>query len=189
MALEHKRKVLDGKRIELALQRIGRQIIEANEGLDNVALIGIANGGIPVCDRLVEELKKECDDNLPTGTLDITLYRDDLTINDQPRLKNTHLDFDVDGKTIVLVDDVIFTGRSIRAAMSALLDYGRPARIQLAVLVDREHRELPIQADFVGLHLKTYPEEQVQVEVASKPDLKKDKVVVVTPIDSFDEES
>ena len=188
MAKVHKRKVMDGEGIELALRRMAQEVIEANKGLANVALIGIADGGIPVCDRLHDILAKSAKNDIPTGMIDITLYRDDLTINDQPQLKSSRLEFNIDDKNVVLVDDVIFTGRSVRAAITALMDYGRPRRIQLAVLVDRGHRELPIQADFIGRHIDTSIDEKVVVAVGGEANSKQDKVITVTPIEQMDEE-
>jgi pyrimidine operon attenuation protein / uracil phosphoribosyltransferase len=181
MAREHERQVMDSERIALALSRMAHQIIESNKGLSNVVLIGIADGGIPITNRLKSLLESTGKKEIPTGLLDITLYRDDLTINDQPELKNTEIGFDLDGKSVVLVDDVLFTGRTVRAAITALVDFGRPVRIQLAVLVDRGHRELPIAADFVGKILDTEKNEKVLVEV-SEVGGKKDKVVTSTPL-------
>ena len=184
MGSEHKRRVMNGKQMELVFHRMVQQIIETNQGLDNVALIGIAEGGVPVTHRIRNLLIDVQKADLPLGMIDITLHRDDLSSYDQPLLKSTQIDFDIDGMNIVLIDDVLFTGRTVRAAIAALLDYGRPGNIQLAVLIDRGHRELPIQADFVGRKLDTETDEQVIVIVSEKPDAKKDEVVVISPIEN-----
>ena len=184
MASEHKRTIMNEERIDFALRRMAQQIIESNSGVDNIALVGIADGGIPITDRLHKYLSGNSKNGIKVGMIDITLYRDDLTINDQPELKETKIDFDIDGMNIVLVDDVLFTGRTARAAISALLEYGRPDRIQLAVLVDRGHREIPIQADFVGRNLDTEKDQRVNVWVSEKPNNKKDKVVLITDINN-----
>lgn len=186
MAKEHKRKIMDEKTIDLALRRMSQEIIEANRGLSNLALVGIADGGVPITYRLKRLLKKNSKSEIPVGMIDITLYRDDLTINDQPELKDTKIDFNIDGKNVVLVDDVLFTGRTVRAAITALLDYGRPGRIQLAVLIDRSHRELPIQADFVGKFIDSEKSEKIIVTVDQQKAGKKDKIVLITPINSED---
>ena len=178
---------MDEKSIDLALRRMSQEIIEANRGFNNLALVGIADGGVPVTYRLQNLLNSNSKNEVPVGMIDITLYRDDLTINDQPELKDTKIEFDIDGKNVVLVDDVLFTGRTVRAAITALLDYGRPGRIQLAVLVDRSHRELPIQADFVGKVVNSEKSEKIAVAVDENKAMKKDKVVLITPLDFEDE--
>ncbi len=180
MALASQRMIMNGKRIDFALRRMAQEIIENNSGVENLALVGIADGGIPITNRIRQYLIGQSKNSIDMGMIDITLYRDDLTINDQPELKETKIDFDIAGMTIVLVDDVLFTGRTVRAAITALLEYGRPSRIQLAVLMDRGRRELPIQADFVGLKMDTKKEQQVDVRVLDQADLKKDKVLLIT---------
>lgn len=184
-----KRKVMDAQAIDFALHRMAREIIEVTKGLSNLALIGIADGGIGITRRLFKILSDGAQKPIPMGMIDITLYRDDLTINDQPELKDTQIDFDMDGLEIVLVDDVLFTGRTVRAAITALLDYGRPGKIKLAVLVERiGHRELPIQADFVGRHIDTDKEEKVLVKVTAEGMEKNDKVVIQTEYSDKDGE-
>jgi len=148
------------------LVRMAHEIIERNPDLSNLALVGILRRGVPIAERLRAQIERISGVNLPVGTLDITLYRDDLKEKtDAPRLRATDVSFPVDGKNIVMVDDVIFTGRTARAAMDALIDMGRPARISLAVMVDRGHRELPIRADYVGKNLPTARDEIVRVRV------------------------
>ena len=179
MTADDQRIVMDVEEIDAALEALADHIVQKNAGLADVALVGIADGGVPIYRRLQNLLKTKGNllDELPSGIIDITLYRDDLTINDQPELKDMRLDFDVNGKTIILVDDVVFTGRTVRSAIMAVMDYGRPGKIQLAALVDRGHRELPIQPDFVGKVIQTAADELVEVYVsATQTDT--DRVVV-----------
>jgi pyrimidine operon attenuation protein/uracil phosphoribosyltransferase len=158
--------VMDGDRMARTLTRIAHEIVERNRGLDMLALVGIRSRGEHLARRLAASLKEITDRSVPTGALDITLYRDDLTrIGYAPIVRESALDFSVDDKVVVLVDDVLFTGRTIRAAMDALVDYGRPRAIRLAVLVDRGHRELPIRADFVGKNVPTKPSDDVRVHL------------------------
>jgi pyrimidine operon attenuation protein/uracil phosphoribosyltransferase len=165
-AFKRKAKILDRERMERAVVRMAHEIAESERDLSAVALVGIRTRGVPLAQRLAATLERNEGTRLLTGSLDITLYRDDLsTVAPQPLLKKTELDFDITGKVIVLCDDVLFTGRTIRAAMDALIDFGRPKAIQLAVLVDRGHRELPIRPDFVGKNLPTRPDEDVQVRL------------------------
>lgn len=150
-----------------ALTRIAHEIIEANRGVEDLFLVGIRTRGVPLANRLHAAIENIEDTRIPVGILDITLYRDDLTtIAHQPIVRKTELPQSIDGKTVVLVDDVLYTGRTVRAALDALMDLGRPARIQLAVVIDRGHRELPIRADFVGKNVPTAKVEQVQVRLA-----------------------
>lgn len=150
-----------------ALTRIAHEIIEANRGTKDLCLVGIRTRGVPIANRLQTAIEGIEGERIPVGILDITLYRDDLTtIAHQPIVRKTELPHSIDGKTVVLVDDVLYTGRTVRAALDALMDLGRPARIQLAVIVDRGHRELPIRADFVGKNVPTARAEQVQVRLA-----------------------
>lgn len=152
--------------ISRIVSRISHQIIEGNRGCANLALMGIRTRGVPLARRIAQRIKDFEGSTVPVGELDITLYRDDLTTKqDQPIVKSTELSFSVKGMNIVLVDDVLFTGRTVRAAMDALIDLGRPRTIQLAVLVDRGHRELPIRADYVGKNVPTALSEVISVKL------------------------
>src|SRR6185295_16545418 len=160
--------VMDGDRMGRTLTRIAHEILERNRGVDELALVGIRTRGVPIARRLARALKEINGDDVPTGALDITLYRDDLMRNPvgpQPVIRRTEIPFSIDDRKILLVDDVLYTGRTTRAALDALIDFGRPKGIQLIVLVDRGHRELPIKADYVGKNLPTNPEESVQVRL------------------------
>jgi pyrimidine operon attenuation protein / uracil phosphoribosyltransferase len=162
------RQVMDGQSIQRALVRIGHEIVERGRGTENLALVGIRSRGVHIAQRL-RKILHDIDGGatVPFGVVDITLYRDDLDRGMQnPVVQGTSIGFDVDGRRILLVDDVLFTGRTIRAAMDAIVDFGRPQAIQLAVLVDRGHRELPIKADYVGKNLPTARHEQVAVRLA-----------------------
>jgi pyrimidine operon attenuation protein / uracil phosphoribosyltransferase len=166
--------VMDEQAIRRALTRIAHEIIERNKGIDDCVLIGIKTRGIYLAKRLAERIEQIEGKAIPVGELDITLYRDDLTvktIDREPLVKGTNVPFDVANKKVILVDDVLFTGRTVRAAMDAVMDLGRPARIQLAVLVDRGHRELPIRADFVGKNIPTSSSELIVVELAEVDEL------------------
>ncbi len=159
-------RVMDAAAIDRALSRIAHEILEKNKMFDNLRLIGIQTRGVPLARRLAGKLSKIEGSPPPVGILDINLYRDDLSDNpERPVLRKTDIPFDVQGARIVLVDDVLFTGRTIRAALDGLVDLGRPHHIQLAVLVDRGHRELPIRADFVGKNLPTSRTEEVEVRL------------------------
>ena len=159
-----KSKVLSGQDFERTLTRLAHEIIEHNKGVETIALVGIRTRGEFLAKRLAAKISQIEKKEVHIGFLDITLYRDDLRQRpDQPILKGTEINFDVTGKNIILVDDVLFTGRTIRAALDSLIDLGRPATIQLAVLVDRGHRELPIKADFVGKNIPTAMDEEVNV--------------------------
>jgi pyrimidine operon attenuation protein/uracil phosphoribosyltransferase len=156
--------VMESTDIARAMTRIAHEILERNKGVKDLALIGIRTGGVHLAHRLVRRIHDIEGVTVPIGELDITLYRDDLALRkEQPVLRKTSVPFDISGKIIVLVDDVLFTGRTIRAAMDGLIDLGRPAEIQLAVLVDRGHRQLPIKATYVGKNIPTSREEQVHV--------------------------
>jgi pyrimidine operon attenuation protein/uracil phosphoribosyltransferase len=159
---------MDALAIQRALTRIAHEILERNKGTEELALVGIRSRGVYLAERLRKNIKEiEGGTALPFGVVDITLYRDDLDRGVQnPVVKGTDIPFGVDGRRILLVDDVLFTGRTVRAAMDALVDFGRPQSIQLAVLVDRGHRELPIRADYVGKNLPTSRREQVQVRLS-----------------------
>ena len=174
-----KKKILiDSKEINRKILRIVHEIIEKNSGVNEIAVIGIKTRGEFIGKRINERLKKIEKKDVPFGTLDITLYRDDLRNNiNLPELKGTDINFDIDKLKIILVDDVLYTGRTIRAAIDAIMDFGRPANIQLAVLIDRGLRELPIQPDFVGLDIETNHNEKIEVRL--KEHDKKDEVVLL----------
>ncbi len=163
-AVEYRRKaeVMDGQAIDRALTRIAHEILEANKGCGNIALVGILTRGAVVAERLAERIERIEGVGVPVGSLDISFYRDDVATRLSPEVHRTDIPFDVEGRDVVLVDDVLYTGRTIRAAMDAIMDYGRPCSIQLAVLVDRGHRELPIRADFVGKNVPTSRRERVR---------------------------
>jgi pyrimidine operon attenuation protein/uracil phosphoribosyltransferase len=159
---------MDADRMSRALTRIAHEILERNRGLDELALVGIRTRGVPLARRLARALKEINGDDVPTGALDITLYRDDLMrhpVGPQPLVRRTEIPFSIDERKILLVDDVLYTGRTIRAALDALIDFGRPRAIQLIALVDRGHRELPIKADYVGKNLPTSLKQSVQVRL------------------------
>src|SRR6184192_1820542 len=160
--------VLDADRISRTLTRIAHEILERNRGVDELALVGIRTRGVPIARRIAHAIREITGDDVPTGTLDITLYRDDLmrhAVGPQPVIRRTEIPFSIDDKKILLVDDVLYTGRTTRAALDALIDFGRPKAIQLVVLVDRGHRELPIKADYVGKNVPTSPTQSVQVRL------------------------
>lgn len=175
--MEQKKVVMDAEGIDRSLTRIAYQILEKNKGIEDSVLIGIRTGGIFLAQRLQKIIASIEGITVPLGILDITLYRDDLlTSNKKPRLEKTDIPFSLDGKKVILVDDVLFTGRTIRAAMDALIDFGRPRLIRLAVLIDRGHRELPIRADFVGKNLPSSLWEAVSVKLTEKDG--RDEVVI-----------
>jgi pyrimidine operon attenuation protein / uracil phosphoribosyltransferase len=160
--------VMDADRMSRALTRIAHEILERNRGTSELALVGIRRRGVPLARRLASALHQINAEDVPTGALDITLYRDDLMrqpVGPQPVLRRTEIPFSIDDRRILLVDDVLYTGRTIRAALDALIDFGRPRAIQLIVLIDRGHRELPIKADYVGKNIPTAPAESVQVRL------------------------
>jgi pyrimidine operon attenuation protein / uracil phosphoribosyltransferase len=161
--LHTKATVMDGEAVQRAIIRIAHEILERNKGAGNLALVGIVTRGAVLAELLAERIAEIEGVVLPVGMLDISFYRDDLATRLNPEVKRTDIPFDVEGRDIVLVDDVLFTGRTIRAAMDAIMDYGRPRSVQLAVLVDRGHRELPIRADYVGKNVPSSSSEQVKV--------------------------
>jgi pyrimidine operon attenuation protein/uracil phosphoribosyltransferase len=175
--LKIKAQLLDDKAINRSLIRISHEIIEKNKGVENVALVGIKTRGVPLANRIAKYIESFENVKVDVGVLDITLYRDDLTEEyEQPHLNQTNINFDIKGKTIVLVDDVLYTGRTVRAALDAIIHIGRPKAIQLAVLVDRGHRELPIRADYVGKNVPTSISEVVHVRLSEVDG--EDKVVI-----------
>jgi pyrimidine operon attenuation protein/uracil phosphoribosyltransferase len=179
------RVLLDEESIRRTLSRVAHEIIERNEDLDTVALVGIHTRGVPIAHRLRYLIEERTGEELALGQLDITFHRDDVHVRagqpprrPQPLARETKLDFELEGRTVILVDDVLYTGRTIRAAIDALLEYGRPDRVQLAVLADRGHRELPIRPDYVGKNLPTGRNERVQVELVEIDEI--DRVILVT---------
>ena len=163
MSYREKAEVMDAEAMDRALTRIAHEILEANKGAEDIALAGIMTRGVDMANRLAQRITAIEGTVVPVGSLDISFYRDDVATRLSPEVHTTDIPFEVEGRTIVLVDDVLYTGRTIRAAMDAIMDYGRPAAIQLAVLVDRGHRELPIRADFVGKNVPTARRERVKV--------------------------
>jgi len=160
------KQVLDALGVQRAVTRLAHEILEANMGIGDLALVGIRSGGVIVSQMLAREIKKIEGVDVPLGIVDITLYRDDLSVGTHhPALRSTEIDFSVDNKKLVLVDDVLYTGRTVRAAMDALIDFGRPKMIKLAVLIDRGHRELPIRADFVGKNIPTSPGDVIKASL------------------------
>src|SRR5690348_4103747 len=177
--------LLDGEAIGRTLSRIAHEIIERNEELDTVALVGIHTRGVPLSQRLRRLIEERAGLELELGQLDITFHRDDVHVRDgqaprrrQPVVRDTKLDFELEGRTVILVDDVLYTGRTIRAAIEALFEFGRPERVQLAVLADRGHRELPIRPDYVGKNLPTATGERVQVELVEVDEV--DRVLLLS---------
>jgi len=159
-----KTQVMDAAGINRALSRLASQIVERNRGTQDLLLIGIRRRGVPLAERIADKIAQLEGTRPPTGQLDITLYRDDLsTVGPRPVVNRTDIPVDVTDSTIVLTDDVLYTGRTVRAALDELVDFGRPRKVELAVLIDRGHRELPIQADYVGQHLQTTDDEIVKV--------------------------
>ncbi|MFC1808389.1 bifunctional pyr operon transcriptional regulator/uracil phosphoribosyltransferase PyrR [Candidatus Omnitrophota bacterium] len=177
MTLKEKAKLFDKEAIQRALTRIAHEIIEKNKSTKDIAIVGIRNRGEYLARRIVTAINTISGASVPLGILDITLYRDDLTdLAQQPIVHETKIDFDISEKDIILVDDVLYTGRTIRCALDELIDFGRPKSIQLAVLVDRGHRELPIRADFVGKNVPTSSDEVIEVKLAETDG--KDEVVL-----------
>jgi pyrimidine operon attenuation protein/uracil phosphoribosyltransferase len=177
MTLKEKTKILDKETIDRSLERIAHEIIESAPSMEDTVVIGIKTRGAYLGERLAGKIEKLTGKRPPVGALDITLYRDDLTqASEQPVVHATEIDFELNGKRIILVDDVLFTGRTIRCALDALIDYGRPGKIQLAVLIDRGHRELPIRADYVGKNVPTSLKETVIVKLEEMD--KKDEAVL-----------
>ena len=185
------RVLLDEESIRRTLSRIAHEIIERNDDLDTVALVGIHTRGVPIAQRIRKLVEERSGEELALGQLDITFHRDDVHVRAgqaprraQPVVRDTKLDFDLEGRTVILVDDVLYTGRTIRAAIDALFEYGRPERVQLAVLADRGHRELPIRPDYVGKNLPTTRGERVQVELMEVDEV--DRVILVSEQEEAD---
>lgn len=176
--MKEKAKLLDRDGIRRSLTRIAHEIVEKNKGVDDLIIVGIRRRGVPLAERLAEIIYQIEGTKLFVGKLDITLYRDDLTAtSDQPIVHATDISLDITGKIIVLVDDVLYTGRTVRAALDAIMDLGRPKAIQLAVLVDRGHRELPIRADYIGKNAPTSHKESIEVMLKEIDD--EEKVLIV----------
>ena len=170
--------IIDEEPISPAVMRMAHEILEKNKGTKDLCLVGIRNRGVYLARRLADCIEKIDKAVVPVGVLDITLYRDDLTlVAQQPVVRKTEIDFDITGKNLVLVDDVLYTGRTIRAALDALIDLGRPKSIQLAVLVDRGHRELPVRADYVGKNIPTAQNETIEVKLKESDN--KDEVIIM----------
>ena len=170
--------VLDAQGVERALARITHEILERNKGVENLVFIGVRSLGVEIAERLAAKAAAIEGVQVPSGIIDITLYRDDLSrAAQQPAVQGTDIPFPIDARQVVLVDDVLFTGRTVRAALDALMDLGRPRSVQLAVLIDRGHRELPIRADYVGKNLPTAANESVQVRLRERDG--RDEVVLV----------
>ena len=167
MALKEKAEIVDADGLRRVVTRIAHEIVERNKGVEDLVLVGIRRRGVPIASRMAQKIQ-EFEGRMPAiGSLDITLYRDDLsTVAHQPVVGATDIPVDINGKVVVLVDDVLYTGRTVRAAMDALIDFGRPRAIQLAVVIDRGHRELPIRADFVGKNVPTSKKEVIGVKLA-----------------------
>lgn len=165
-SMKVKSMVMDETALQRALKRIAHEIIENNEGIDNVCLIGIRTRGVPLAEYIASYIKEYEGKVIKVGILDITLYRDDLSIiSDHPVINSTEIPFNIQGSTLVLIDDVLYTGRTVRAAIEAIMELGRPSRIQLAVVADRGHRELPIRADYIGKNIPTSKNEIIAVKI------------------------
>ncbi|MFQ5881818.1 MAG: bifunctional pyr operon transcriptional regulator/uracil phosphoribosyltransferase PyrR [Candidatus Methylomirabilales bacterium] len=182
MKFREKAQIMEATGIQRVLTRVAHEIVEKNKGTTDLVLIGLRSRGVDLARRLSQRLKEIDGVDVPVGALDITLYRDDLgKAGPQPTVRKTEIPFPIENKKVVLVDDVLYTGRTIRAAMDGLMDLGRPGVIQLAVLVDRGHRELPIRADYVGKNVPTSKTEQVQVMLQEQDGL--DRVVILEAVD------
>ncbi|MFQ5706873.1 MAG: bifunctional pyr operon transcriptional regulator/uracil phosphoribosyltransferase PyrR [bacterium] len=158
--------IIDEEDLNRTITRLAHEIVERNRGVENLLLLGIRTRGVPLAKRIIDKIEEIEKIKLPLGILDVTMYRDDVFKKiKQPKVQTTEIDFDIDGKTVILVDDVLYTGRTIRAALDAVVDFGRPTKIELAVLIDRGHRELPIRADYIGKNVPTSSKEEVRVRV------------------------
>jgi pyrimidine operon attenuation protein/uracil phosphoribosyltransferase len=163
--MKNMRKIMNGDSIDKTLSRLSHEIIERNENLNELVLIGIKSRGDIIAKRIAEKIKSFSKIDIPVGALDISFYRDDVSLKIPKVIQPSDIGFDINGKNVILIDDVLFTGRSIRSAIDALLDFGRPAKVQLLVLVDRGHKELPIHADYVGKDIPTSLKEEVKIKV------------------------
>jgi pyrimidine operon attenuation protein/uracil phosphoribosyltransferase len=182
MAVQEKKQLMSATEIDRTLQRLAHEIVEKSGGTANLALIGIRRRGVPLAQRIVRAMRGIDGVDVPVGTLDITLYRDDLSkVAQHPVLHSSEIPFVVDDKDLILVDDVLYTGRTVRAAMNGLFDQGRPKRVRLAVLIDRGHRELPIEASFVGRHVQTSSREIIEVRVSEVDN--QERVMLVERVD------
>jgi pyrimidine operon attenuation protein/uracil phosphoribosyltransferase len=182
MAVLEKKQLMSATEIDRTLQRLAHEIVEKSGGTANLALIGIRRRGVPLAQRIAKAMRGIDGVDVPVGTLDITLYRDDLSkVAQHPVVHSSEIPFVVDDKDLILVDDVLFTGRTIRAAMNGLFDQGRPKRIRLAVLIERGHRELPIEASFVGRHVQTSSREIIEVRLSEVDD--QERVMLVERVD------
>jgi pyrimidine operon attenuation protein/uracil phosphoribosyltransferase len=179
--LREKAQVLDEAALDRALTRIAHEILERNDGAKDLAFVGLRTRGVTLAQRLTAAIARIDGTALPVGALDITLYRDDLAMRGIPVVRGTEIPFSIKGKTVILVDDVLFTGRTIRAALDAIIDLGRPQSIQLAILVDRGHRELPIRPDYIGKNLPTSRRESVAVRLREHDG--EDRVVIEEPVE------
>ncbi len=178
MDFKEKSTIMTADDMNRVIARMASQIVENNPDLSNILLVGVHRRGVPLAEKLAAKIKDMDHFEVATGTLDITLYRDDLsTVAEQPIVNSTHLPANITGKTIILVDDVLYTGRTVRAALDELIDFGRPHRVQLAVLIDRGWRELPIQADYIGKYVNTTESEIIKVMLPEFDDA--EKVIIV----------
>ena len=178
--MKTKSKIMDVKAIERSMRRIALEIVEYNKSMENVYLVGIKSRGVPMADRLSKYLREIENLDVKTGIIDISLYRDDLSkVAENPVHNGTHIDFDVENVKIILIDDVLYTGRTVRAAIDAVLDIGRPKEIQLCVLIDRGHKELPIHADYIGRHVPTSSEEIIKVSFMETDNEENVKIVTI----------
>ena len=166
MAEKVRQQIMDAEGLNRTIARLAHEIVERNRGTENLAILGIRTRGVSIAERIISKIHAIENTRLPLGILDVTMYRDDVFKKiQQPRVQTTEIDFDIDDKVVILVDDVLFTGRTIRAALDAIIDFGRPTKIELAVLIDRGHRELPIHADYVGEHVATSLQDDIEVRL------------------------
>ena len=181
------RQVMSKEEMDLALSRIAAEIVEDHPDLGNTVMVGIRRRGVPLAERLQSKMAQLAGVTVPLGFLDITFYRDDFSlISSQPVVEGSHLDFDVDARQVIMVDDVLYTGRTTRAGLDSVIDYGRPKKVELVVLIDRGHRELPIQADYVGKYVETAANEVVEVRI---PPIDEDEAVYLSTFELLQEAS